>query len=687
MQRLNITTVVLPPQQDTGRARFIGNRLIIAKIFWCLIAFLAAGMLIVSVPLQFNSLRVAKTDRNQIYTYNADLHPDEVSLLAQLGLSTDFYASEIIISHVLATTIMFTIGTIIFWRRPDDRVAFFISMTLILLGTFSGVPMPFPGILTTIHPIGQFLVNLLFSLTGFGMVVSLYIFPDGHFVPKWTKWVAAIWAVVTLMPTIAPDSPVDVTGWPILPFLIVTLIPLAVGAYAQQYRYRYVATPTQRQQTKWAVFGYSLFFVVIALSASGLAFVPSASEPGMAHLLLNLINAPVYAAALSMLALTIGISILRYRLWDIDLVINRSLVYGALSILLGVIFLGSLLLLQQIFQLFTGGMQPPLALATSALVIGGLFQPARRQLRRFVDRRFYHLIVDVDQLKDQRRPITNPGALTGSKLGTYEVLEHIGVGGMGEVYRGHQTGLARDVAIKVLPRHLASDAEFRARFEREAKIVASLKHPHIVNMFDFGQSDEIYYMTMEYIDGYELGNAIKECGKLPLDLAFSIIRDLASALDYAHTQGLVHRDVKPSNVMLRNIKTSAYQEQQQAVLMDFGIAKIVNAQTRLTGTGIVGTLDYLAPEQIMSSREVDHRADIYALGVVLYQMLTGELPFNEKNAPQVIFGHLYKPAPDPRTISPDIPDNVAFAILRALAKNPDDRFQNASEFVTALGMA
>jgi eukaryotic-like serine/threonine-protein kinase len=210
--------------------------------------------------------------------------------------------------------------------------------------------------------------------------------------------------------------------------------------------------------------------------------------------------------------------------------------------------------------------------------------------------------------------------------------------------------------------------------------LAAIDHPNIVKVYDAGQVDGIYYMAMEFVQGRDLGDVLKENGTLPLAEIQPFLRDFAGALDYAHERGLVHRDIKPSNIMVRlKPDRSSY----EVVLMDFGVAKLQDAQTELTGTGAIGTIDYMAPEQIMAAKAVDHRADIYALGIVLYEMLTGECPF--KGTPgQVLFAHLQQPAPDPRTVKPDIPVSIAEAVLRALDKNPDARFQTASAMAAAL---
>jgi tRNA A-37 threonylcarbamoyl transferase component Bud32 len=290
---------------------------------------------------------------------------------------------------------------------------------------------------------------------------------------------------------------------------------------------------------------------------------------------------------------------------------------------------------------------------------------------------------------------TATGSLTGTHLGPYEVLEPLGRGGMAEVYKGYHPRLDRTVAIKILPARLAADDDFRQRFEREARAIAALKHPNVVQVFDFGDSAQVYYMVMEFIAGRDLAHLMRERGPLPLTEALPLIQDVAGALDYAHAQGLVHRDVKPSNVMLEIQKAESGGQKAEpadrllptayrAVLTDFGIAKMLTGNTGATKTAMLGTLDYMAPEQIRAASEVDGRADQYALGVLAYQLLTGQLPFSGDHPGAVLMAHLQQPPPDPRRHAPALPDAAAQALLRAMAKDPDERFRRVAEFGEAL---
>ncbi len=280
----------------------------------------------------------------------------------------------------------------------------------------------------------------------------------------------------------------------------------------------------------------------------------------------------------------------------------------------------------------------------------------------------------------QQTPPAAPrtGALP-KQFGAYEVQELLGRGGMAEVYKGRHTRLDRIVAIKILPASLATDPDFRARFEREARAVAALRHEHIVQVFDFGEADGTYYMAMEFINGKDLSHLLKELKVMPPPQALPLLHDIASALDYAHAQGLVHRDVKPNNVLLDLTAEGT----MRAVLSDFGIVRLASHQTGLTQTSLVGTLDYMAPEQIHSAGQVSPHADIYSLGVMTYQMLTGQLPFSG-DVSTVMLGHLHHPVPDARIINPQLTFEQSEAIKRAMAKDPAERFATASHFIEAL---
>lgn len=274
--------------------------------------------------------------------------------------------------------------------------------------------------------------------------------------------------------------------------------------------------------------------------------------------------------------------------------------------------------------------------------------------------------------------------LVGKTLGKYRIVEHIGRGGMAEVYKAYQPGLDRYVAIKVLHSFLAVEADFLTRFQREAKVAAMLRHPNIVQVYDFDYSkeDDAYYMVMEFIEGPTLKQRLQELSEkgelLPLEEAVSIVAAIANALDYAHQHGMVHRDVKPANIM--------FTRDGQPVLTDFGIARMVDV-VGLTASGtMVGTPAYMAPEQGMGQAG-DERSDIYSLGVVLYQLTTGYLPYDADTPLGVAMKHISEPLPPPAMINTAMPANLEAVIMRALAKAPENRYQTAHEFAADLKRA
>jgi len=261
----------------------------------------------------------------------------------------------------------------------------------------------------------------------------------------------------------------------------------------------------------------------------------------------------------------------------------------------------------------------------------------------------------------------------GDALGGYVITERLVAGGMAKVYRGRQASTGREVAIKVLT--LDADPDLRARFEHEARVLAALQHPHILGLIDAGREGEWLYLVMPLVRCGDLADLIaREDGPLPLPLLRRSMLQLCAALDYAHGQGVVHRDIKPANVLL--------DERGNCLLTDFGIALSADAK-RLTIAGFyIGTPEYLPPEQ--SAGRVDARSDLYSLGVVLFQMATGRLPFTAHTPLDWLRAHSDTPVPGARSINPDLPPALEQVISKALAKAPEARYQNAGQFAAAI---
>src|SRR5437660_494773 len=268
-------------------------------------------------------------------------------------------------------------------------------------------------------------------------------------------------------------------------------------------------------------------------------------------------------------------------------------------------------------------------------------------------------------------------------LGSSYTLEgEIGRGGMGVVFNARDERLKRQVAVKVLPPELAFREEIRLRFVREAETAARLSHPHIVPIHSVGESpDGLVYFVMTYVDGESLGAKLKRRGRLPPDEARRIMQETADALGAAHAFGIIHRDVKPDNILLEGSRG-------RVVVTDFGIAKALSSTTggaTLTATGVaIGTPHYMSPEQAAGDREIDGRSDIYSLGVVAYQMLAGELPFQAPTVPGILMKHITERAPLVTDRRPEVPDDLAACVMRSLEKDPEDRWPTADALRRAL---
>jgi serine/threonine protein kinase len=264
--------------------------------------------------------------------------------------------------------------------------------------------------------------------------------------------------------------------------------------------------------------------------------------------------------------------------------------------------------------------------------------------------------------------------------GAYTLEGEVGRGGMGVVFAARDLALKRRVAIKVLPPELAFRQEIKTRFMREAQTAARLSHPHIVPIHAVGDEGGLVYFVMGFVDGESLAARLKRRHALPAEEVRRIMKETADALGMAHSMGVIHRDIKPDNILLEGTR-------RRVMVTDFGIAKALSeaGPGTLTGTGIaIGTPHYMSPEQAAGERDIDARSDLYALGVVGYEMTTGELPFQAPTVPGILMKHISEPAPDIKQRRSDVPDDLAASIMRCLEKDPAARWPTAESLRRAL---
>ena len=263
----------------------------------------------------------------------------------------------------------------------------------------------------------------------------------------------------------------------------------------------------------------------------------------------------------------------------------------------------------------------------------------------------------------------------GEKIGPYRIVESIGQGGMATVYKAYHARLDRYVAIKVLHPALKQDPSFLERFQREARLIARLEHPNIVPVYDFSEYKGNPYLVMRFIEGKTLKARLKE-GPLSLVQTAQIVQSVGSALSYAHKEGILHRDIKPSNIMLA--------KDGNIYLADFGLARMVqSSESTISRDMIVGTPHYVSPEQARGDSELDARTDIYSLGVVIYELVVGKVPFTADTPYAIVHDHIYTPLPMPREVNPDVPESIERVLFKALAKKPEERYSTVDEMVAA----
>ncbi len=267
--------------------------------------------------------------------------------------------------------------------------------------------------------------------------------------------------------------------------------------------------------------------------------------------------------------------------------------------------------------------------------------------------------------------------LIGADFGNYHILEEVGRGGMATVFKAMELESNQEVAIKILSPYVAQEPKFKARFEQEINLLLNLQHPNIVPVMDYGEIGDYSYIVMPFLTSGTLSQRLTQ-GPLPLKAAADVIHQISQALDYAHARGVVHRDLKPSNIMIS--------DDGQALLTDFGFARVADNSLSLTGSALIGTPAYMSPEQCRGE-EASPLSDQYALGVILYQMATGALPYEAETPMGVVIMHATEPIPSPRNVDPELPEDVEMVILKSLEKSPKDRYPSLIAFNEAVQFA
>jgi tRNA A-37 threonylcarbamoyl transferase component Bud32 len=616
-----------------------------------------------------------------------DINPETLATLRSLGLSATFLAIYQMVLAILLAVGSAIAGIIIFRFKSDEWAAMVVAFTLIGMGANAFEPLGMASqVIGSKTPV-QFVMAMILA----SHPLTCYILPDGKFPQTWMKAMAWFWFLWLMVSVFWKSFPVNLFNWSGNGFEIYLYSLLAVlltGIYALIYRYTHTDNAIKREQLKWVVFSIA-FAIVVALGANIFIEFFEKTDPSKASLLIaNMLAQTISVIALLSVPIAMVFSILRYRLYDIELVINRSLIYGLLIIALTAVFAGILLGLQSLFRAITGShTPPPVGIVVATLAVFSLFNPTLKVTRSFVNKKIFGIEFNFTDAKRLNAKIEKAAHLPShvvTSIGGYTDLESISRGGMGEIYKARHPTLNHILAVKVLSLYFKDDPDFNKRFAREAEMMAKLRHPNIITIHDYGEQNGLPYIVMDYLSGETLSQILKEREQLSLKQSLPLLQDIASALDYAHAQGVIHRDIKPSNVIVEPMTPSTTGRSQRAILMDFGIARFVDENSTLTASGdVLGTADYISPEQIHGIADLDSRADQYSFAVMTYQILTGHKPFERNNTWAMIRSHLEEPPPDPR-IYVSMPDRVAKALLKALSKKPEERFSSVGELVAEL---
>jgi hypothetical protein len=389
-----------------------GYKLILARTAWAIIAVVAVALYIADIPPGYAQLLTVCT---QSLCQNQQATPDMVRALHSAGLSLQFYTLYLTTLSIITILIFLAIAIIIAWRKSRDWMGLLVSLTLIIIGTVTNTV--YQQLAAAYHPIVLLPGALLQFLLGTLPLLVGYLFPDGRFVPRWTRWLALLVVLFAGGGTFFPSSPFNISTWPGPLGTAVQVVIIGSILFAQIYRYLRVSTPSQRQQTKWVVFGITALIIYFIM-----LFILGTLNPDFtqAKSLGSLFAESSYFLAVIIVPLSIAFSILRYRLWDIDLLINRTLVYSSLTAILALLYFGCVVLLQHLVNGVTGQLgQSPLIIVASTLAIAALFQPLRRRIQRIIDRRLYR------RKYDAARTLADFSATLRNEVDVNQLREHL----------------------------------------------------------------------------------------------------------------------------------------------------------------------------------------------------------------------------------------------------------------------
>lgn len=601
-----------------------------------------------------------------IYTVTVIRSPKLFNVLQKFGWTQATYDTVILLLDITFIVVTVGIGFILAKRKSEDWLALYASLTLILMAVNQSQ-------LLQQAALGLPLWHFVLFGPPLAMVhSSLYIFPDGRLFARWTIIPIAIVVAYFILRMMLQWSGLTIQ---------IDLLFYLFECGLLYYRYRHTTSPIERVQIKWVLWGFGLaiagVFIPMLVQNYIFPLFPNIEEAQM--LWWVIFWQPIHKLSVAIPAITLVIAMLRTRLWQVDYFISRTVAYGIVLFFISAMLVIILLIFSKVMVAFTPAFNYWLIAFLVLPLLLYLFRPVRRNIQKWVDQKFFGIRVPYLGGHPQlpRLEFECPAFSNCSQLSL------IGHGGMSEVYSALYGGEKQKVAIKILARNLPNHLDYTTRFLREASLLKSFDHPNIIRIFEYGEIENVPYMVMEYIEGGDLGQYLLQHTVLTWQQAEPILAGIASALDYIHARKVIHRDIKPQNIMLQRTSNG----QIRPVLMDFGIAKRLYGTLLPTPADLLGTIHYMSPEQIQADADTDSASDLYAFGVMTYQLLTGELPFRQKNAGAVLLAHINQPPPNACNVNPALPSLAGFVIQRAMAKQPSERFESAGAFFDALNQA